>query len=502
MSPSSLRPNILHIFADQFRHDAIGAVGDPVPITPNLDRLCREGTVFSDAYTPSPVCVPARACMTFGRYPSEIGCFDNGYPPQARDDETFMEHLRLAGYRTHGIGKCHFTPDLDVLRGFETREKSEEIVADPGTDDYLSWLHAEGYPHVSEPHGVRGEMYYVPQISQTPPSHHPSQWVGDRASTFLRCSTTQDPEDRPWYLFASFIHPHPPFAPPTPWHKLHRAFDMPLPHLPPGYEALQLFINRFQNRYKYRDRGFDLNLVRCIRAAYHACVSFLDFQVGRILAALEESGQLDNTLILFSADHGELLGDYGCFGKRSMHDASSRIPMIARYPAWFQAGGVCPEPVSLIDLAPTFSEAAAVPPRLEWSGRSLRALVLGSGRESIYSQFDTGENAVYMALSRRWKYVYSAPDQREFVFDRERDPSETRNVAHLPGNTPLTKGLRSGLQEFLAKTGENSNLDTTTADGWKARTPRVMPADLDEGLITQDPPWGDFDIPGYSRGRK
>jgi arylsulfatase len=489
-----MRPNILHLFADQFRADCIGALGHPVVRTPHLDRLAAEGIVFEQAFTPSPVCVPARACMTFGRYPAQTGCYDNGYDPCLDDSESFVEKLRSAGYRTHGIGKCHFTPDLYASRGFETREISEEIFSDPSRDDYLVWLHREGYPHVTEIHGVRGEMYYIPQMAQMAATHHPTQWVGDRASAFIG---GHGEKDDPWYLFASFIHPHPPFAPPVPWHKLYRAFDMPLPHRPPGFAELQLFINKFQNRYKYRDNGFDVNLIRCLRAAYYACISFIDFQVGRILKSLEETGQLDDTLVVFSADHGELLGDYGSFGKRSMHDASARIPMIARYPAWFRQGGRCGRPLSLIDLAPTFIDAAEMVPVPGYSGVSLRAIGTGGNRrEFVFSQFNVAEDGVYMAVSETQKYIYSAPDQREFVFDRQADPGETRNLA---GSDAATARLRRVMQDFLLENGERSNLDPGTATGWKARPVRKMPDDPDEGLLVQDPEWADFTIPGYSR---
>lgn len=128
----------------------------------------------------------------------------------------------------------------------------------------------------------------------------------------------------PWYIFASFIHPHPPFTPPVPWHKLYDPVQMPLPLYTENDESMQMLVNKIQNRYKYRDIGTDLNLVRCMKAYYYACVSFIDYQVGRILEALEESGQLDNTMIVFTADHGELLGDYHCYGKRSMQNSASK----------------------------------------------------------------------------------------------------------------------------------------------------------------------------------
>lgn len=185
------------------------------------------------------------------------------------------------------------------------------------------------------PTAAGSEMYYIPQISQLPERLHPSAWIADRAIAHLRA---QKESGRPWYLFASFIHPHPPFSPPNPWHKLYRAAQMPLPLLPPEGDALLTFVNRIQNRYKYRDGGLDFHLLRTMKAYYYACISFVDCQVGRILDALEQTGQAENTLVLFTADHGEHLGDYGCFGKRTFHDTAARVPLLAWQKGRFEGG--------------------------------------------------------------------------------------------------------------------------------------------------------------------
>jgi arylsulfatase A-like enzyme len=159
---------------------------------------------------------------------------------------------------------------------------------------------------------------------------------------------------------------------------------MPLPQVPPDSEVLTTWINRHQNRYKYRDQGIDRNLVRNNKAYCYATISYVDFQIGRILATLEESGQLDNTLIIFASEHGELLGDYNCFGKRSMHDASSRVPMLVRGPG-FAADTRCKMPVSLVDLLPTAAAAAGVwsssncvpcNARFAWPKMAIRILLL------------------------------------------------------------------------------------------------------------------------------
>jgi arylsulfatase A-like enzyme len=349
------QPNILVFFTDMQRFDTIAALGNPVIKTPNLDRLVREGTAFTSAYSPSPVCIPARWCMHYGQYARKSGLYVNGCMPQD-NGASLPAILRGAGYRTASIGKCHFTPDKQAMRGYETRLIQEEGCSDPDEDDYCRWLKDHGFDY-DEPHGTRGEMYYTPQVSLHAEEDHPTTWIGARSRDFIR---DHSGGEQPWFLFSSFIHPHLPAAPPKPWHKLYRSPMMPLPSVPPNSEMLTTWINRHQNRYKYRDQGIDWNLVRNIKAYYYATISYVDFQIGRILATLEESGQLENTLIVFASDHGELLGDYNCFGKRSMHDASSRVPMVVRGPG-FAAGTRCETPVSLVDLLPTAAAAGGAP---------------------------------------------------------------------------------------------------------------------------------------------
>ena len=486
------RPNIVLIFTDQQRWDTIHAAGNSVIKTPNLDRLVAEGTLYSSAYTPSPVCVPARCSLIYGQYPHRTRCFDNGYA-MPDDRPSLMQLLTEAGYRTHGIGKMHFTPDPWALRGFETRDRQEELVQRAEDDDYITFLRANGFDHVYDPFGQRGEMYYIPQIAQMPQRLHGTNWVGDRAVEFIHHTD----DSRPFFLWVSFIHPHPPFSPPTPWNKLYRAALMPLPNKPPGYQTLHTYANRFQNRYKYRDRGIDENLVRTIKAYYYACISFIDFQVGRILSALEEEGQIDNTLILFTSDHGEFLGDYDCFGKRSMLDAASRIPLIARYPESFPAGTACETPASLVDLMPTFLSVAGLETSgLELDGMDLRRLLALEDR-TVFSQYQEGPLGVYMAVNRRWKYFYSSPDRREFLFDRLTDPRESRNRAGLSLCAKEKMAMKSRLIEFYSRSGYEEPLD---GNEWRHFPQPRIPDDPDAGLLIQDAPWsvGFQRIPGYT----
>lgn len=485
-------PNILHLFSDQQRVDSIGALSPHHFLqTPHLDRLCREGTVFSSAYTPAAECVPARSCLITGRYADRARCGSNLDPMPPESTPTLMSHLREAGYRTHGIGKCHFTPNPQASRGFETRETMEEIVPDPSKDDYLRFLAANDYGDVIEPHGVRGEMYYVPQPSALPHHLHPTQWVGDRCLGFLQANQRQ-PE--PWYLYAGFIHPHPPFSPPSPWHKLYRAPEMPLPYLPKNSDELVCFINRFQNRYKYRDRGLDLNLIRCIRAYYYACVSFIDYQVGRILEALEQAGELDNTLIVYSADHGELLGDFGCFGKRSFHDASQRIPLIARLPKHFPMGETCRAPASLVDLLPTFLTAAGVSPPTETDGIDLAMLAKGYDRgEPVYFHYASGDDAIFGGVDDTWKYAWSVPDNQGFLFPTIERP-EIRNRINDPSVAEAKRGLEEQVRKRAAKYAWSQHALDDSGE-WKQGEPRTMPEDPDAYLLYQDPSWPELRLP-------
>ena len=491
MKPEN-KPNILLIFTDQQRFDTIHALGNPVIKTPSFDRLCNNGVAFTSAFSPSPVCVPARCALTYGQYPMTTSCYENGYR-MPDDRESYIDVLAKEGYRTHGIGKCHFTPDKFAMRGFQTREVQEEV-PERESDDYTKDLEKEGWGALPEPHGVRGEMYYVPQVSQLPARLHPTQWIGDRSVAFIE---EQTDSDQPWMLKSSYIHPHPPFAPPSPWHKLYRSFDMPLPKVPQDAESLHTYINKVQNRYKGRDQGIDNNLMRNMKAHYYACISFIDFQVGRILESLEKTGQLDNTLILLGSDHGDLLGDYNCVGKRSMHDSAARVPLIISQPGRFEGGKVCNQAASLVDIMPTFLGAAGCDTTgLNLDGVDLHGFVTGEQkRDTVYMQHQEKEDATYAMVNERWKYVYSAPDNQAYLFDRITDPEETRNKVDLPSTRDVSEALRKEAMRFFVDGGES---EATEGDNWKVYSKQDISSNPDAGFIFQDRPGYVLDLPGYT----
>ena len=507
------RPNILHFCTDGQRFDTVHATGNPIMRTPSLDRLAHEGVAFTSAYTTCAWCVPARNSMNYGEYPyrNAPDVFMAG-----EDRLSFVGALANAGYRTHGIGKCDFYPDTQALRGFQTREVQEELLPSPDKDDYLTHLHANGYSAVTDPLGVRGEMYYIPQLSALPVEAHPAQWIGDRARGFIE---REGAGHEPWYLYCSWVGPRPPTSVPSPWHKLYRAPLMPLPNVPPDVESLQLYINHIQNRYKFRDRGIDQNLLRTLKAYYYAYASFIDFQIGRVMESLAKAGQMDNTLVVFGSDHGEYLGDYNCFGLRTFFDACARIPLIVRWPNGTCAGRICDRPASIVDIAPTMLAAAGVEPSdMRLDGVDLADLAEGTAeRETIYHYYvhdlgglaaavrnrvdnpretaDPVANAMYAVIGDRYKYAYSAADNKEFLFDRANDPLETRNLAGSPFSQDALVAMRRNLISELKSAGRTEGLE---GDSWKVFPSLDNTSNPDAGLLIQDYRWADQHIPGYS----
>ena len=473
------KPNILLLFTDQQRYDTIAALGSFFPYiqTPALDSLVREGVSFTSAYTPSPVCVAARCSLLLSQWPDQTGCTTNSPMPQ--DRVSLMELLNAQGYQTHGVGKMHFHPDSRKLWGFETRDYSEEGGWNEA-DDFCAFLKDNGFGGLLNPNGVRSEFYYIPQPSQLPERLHHTRWVADRSLDFLKGRD----RSRPFFLWSSFIKPHPPFESPFPWTRLYKPIELPFPFMPPGHEELLTFWNHVQNRYKYRDQGFDGNLVRLIRAQYCACVSFVDCHVGRILAALRETGELDNTLVLFTSDHGEMLGDYGSYGKRTILDPASRVPLLARYPARFGANERCGTPVSLVDVLPTCLRAADLPVPSDRVGLDLADIAQGHcDREGVLVQFGEQGSGLYGYVTREHKYIHSAPDGREWLFERAPNAREERSLAGNGAYEATVRGMRAALIGRFRDDGYTAPLE---GDGWKPFPRREVPSDPDAWQLFQE----------------
>lgn len=468
------RPNILLFFTDQQRYDTIAALGNPIIKTPHLDFIANTGVSFDHCYTSTPVCIAARCSMVTGLPAHVTNCYDN--VPMPQEKTSFMEVLQSLGYQTHGVGKQHFSPDSHKLWGFDSRDYSEEGGHD---DQYRDYLKANGYGYVDDIHGIRSEYYYLPQPSQLPAHLHNTHWVADRSIDYLQ---NRD-RNRPFFLMNSFIKPHPPFENPVPWNKLYRMAQMPLPYRPENYQDELCYWNHFQNRYKYRDQGFDDNLLRTIKAAYYGTISFVDYNVGRILKAL--GNDMENTLILVLSDHGEMLGDFGSFGKRNMLEASAHVPMLARLPGTFEGGRRINQPTSNIDLFPTFTAlAGADSPSVHEEGQDLRTVAENSSnREFVYSQFGQEERGLYLVTDGTWKYTYSAADKKEWLYNLQLDPHESRNLAYNGFYRDQLERLRSQQMNRYTEAGYTKAVEN---GHWKDYGVTACDFQTDENLLLQD----------------
>ncbi len=475
--------NILLVFCDQLRADMISALGNNVVQTPAIDLLVSRGITFENAYTPSPVCVAARHAMHSGVPTYISGCTDNMAMPYY---PSFMELLSTGGYETYGIGKMHFTLNDRPDWGFEGLELSEEVNGAP-SDAYRSMLYSNGYEHVKDLHGIRSEMYYIPQVSQVPERLHCNNWLVNRSIAFLE---NRD-RSRPFFLMTSYIKPHPPFENPVPWNKLYRCSDMPDAFVPENSNDLICYINRYQNAYKYRSQGTDRNLVRTMRAAYYGCVSFIDHTLGKLIDYLDIHGLTEDTLIVLTADHGEMLGDYNCYGKRCFLEPASHIPMIICDPS---AGRVrVSAPVSLCDIFPTLLSYAGIAYK-ETAGEDLLAIAReGNIERTVYGQFSHGETGLYMARDNRYKYIFSSADNRDWLFDMSQESETPKNTFHRLSETRDVsdeyRDIADMMKQRLINHFRQNGIDAPFDGGDFYRYPvlTVNPYD-DSLLLRQDPP--------------
>jgi len=479
--------NVLLIMTDQQRYDTIHAHGNKKIKTPVLDKLVSESTSFRKAYTPSPVCIPARFSTLTGKYCHNTGCSYNSMMPDGH--ESIMETLGKSGYQTFGVGKMHFLFKDEgnmAMWGYDKRYTSEEVNG-ANRDDFRDYLKENGFGHVKDVHGVRSEMYYTPQPSQLPAKHHHTTWVADKG---IECIENRD-SSRPFFMMCGFIKPHPPFELPVPWNKLYRSPDMDFPFVPNSPESMQTYWNRIQNRYKYKSKGRDRELERMIKAYYYGCISFVDYNVGRILDKLRDENILEDTLVIYTSDHGEMLGDFNCYGKRGFLDPASRVPLIVRWPDRDQ-GQSREEPVSLVDIVPTILDFADVKSDVDYDGNNLFEEEYS---RPIVSQYHEGNKGMYMYLEENWKYFYSAPDSKEWLIDMDADPTECHNRAEDLIYDDKTSEMRMKLVDVLKHTKAGEAVEKNRFV--KMRKPDDYKGE-DEGLLLQDAEGSVPDIEGYT----
>lgn len=435
------RPNILLITTDQQRFDTLHCAGNPYIRTPHLNWLADSGIRFSRCYSDAPVCVPARATMMTGRSGYRNDLTINSESVQPIDGAISLPGLLTrAGYQTRAQGKMHFTPRRKNY-GFEHMELLE---------DYYRYMAKHPEYGVPSDHGM-GQNEMEPVISTVDESHSLTHWIIDRSIDFLE---TRD-ESRPFFLWTSFSKPHPPFDPCMNYWLLYQNAEMPPPiygdwsetpeMVPPGLRRSTVMLNGC-------DR-FDEDLIRDSRRAYYACITQIDYNLGRLFARLREMGLLENTAILFASDHGDMLGDHHIGAKQVFLEGSSHVPLLLRMPEGQRStqlsGAVCDELATLSDIYTTCLSLGGVesPQGVDTDGLDLNAVAEGRSRREAFIGV-CGQH--YTILKGRHKYMYCAGGATELLFDMADDPYEQHDLSAEPGCAELKKELRLALTEEIA----------------------------------------------------
>lgn len=453
---SSQRPNILLLIADQHRGDCLGVDGNPAVFTPHLDRIAREGARFCHAYSCVPSCTPARAALLSG-----LGPWRNGMPGYSKIPESYPKEMprMLAddGYQTCAIGKCHFYPQRNG-HGFQQMilDESGRVQHPEFKSDYRAWFDSVA-PHLNpDATGIgwndyRGRPYALPE------ELHPTRWTGDVAVNYIAGYDRANP----FFLQVSFARPHSPYDAPQRFYELYR--ERPVPERRLGDWCGRYAPRSWENNDIWHgDMGAEAT--RNSRIGYYGNVTFIDEQVGRILNALEKKGMLENTLILMTADHGDMLGDHHLWRKTYAYEGSARIPFLVRWPENMvqgERGQVREEPVELRDVLPTFLEAAGIGGSEDMDGRSVLALLAGTSAQ-WRSHIDLEHDICYDKTNHwsaltdgRTKYVFHALDGEEMLFNLQEDPGECVNLASRSDHADVLADWRNRLVEHLRERGED-----------------------------------------------
>lgn len=467
------RPNILFIMADQMAapilplHDA----ASPVQM-PNLMKLAEQAVVFDSAYCNSPLCAPSRFTLVSGRLPSKIGAYDNAADFPA-DVPTYAHYLRRLGYRTALSGKMHFCGP-DQLHGYEERLTSDIYPADYGWA--VNW---------DEP-DVRASWYHnMSSVLQAGPCVRSNQLDFDeevvfKARQYLYDHVRMTP-DQPFCLTVSMTHPHDPYTIPREYWDRYEDVDIPLPRQHLEQAEQDPHSQRILKVIDLWDKPLPEDKIRDARRAYFGACSYIDDKIGKLLKTLEECGLTEDTLIVFSGDHGDMLGERGLWYKMHWFEMSARVPLLVHAPKRFAAHRVS-QSVSTLDLLPTLVELAGgqVEQGLELEGHSLLPhLQDKGGHDEVLGEYMAEGTVSPLMMIRRgpWKFVYSEQDPL-LLFNLDNDPLERQNLAESSEH----KGILAG---FLAEARERWDIPAIHAATLASQRRRRLVAEaLSQGKLT------------------
>ena len=457
------KPNILFIFNDQHRHDVMGCAGHPLVQTPNLDRIAGDGARFSRTWCQSPVCQPSRASVITGRYTEDLDIYAN-----TRDFDpewpTVMQSLQSAGYETATVGKTHYHgyPSRETLATNESPYDLRNYSAfvkrfgwDYVLEEYDKYAHLS--PQVRSPYTdylqeqglleeyrkqIRSVYRLTPthwrgETSRIPQEHDLSSFIGDHAMNWL---STRD-DSKPFFLKLAFVQPHVPLIDDPIWADHYRAADIVLPEQQPAVapnDAWQTWLDVLNKHSQVQtmDEAFIRNGIR----HYLGMVSLIDQKIGEVVALLESQGQLDNTWIVYSSDHGEMLGEHHLWAKLNFYEGSVQVPLIVRPPAGGD-GRVVEELVELTDVTATLADIGGVLPPAGCRGASLLPTFTNAAPQR---EFARSRISSYSAVrNSRYRFTMEVKSGTPCeLFDLEADPGELTNLINESGYSSTIRQFR------------------------------------------------------------
>lgn len=436
--------NLLIIMSDQHNRRLAGCYGHDIVKTPHLDRLAAEGARFDAAYTPCPVCVPARAAFATGKYVHQTGNWDNAMPFDG-SQASWHALLRARGHATVSIGKLHFRSDSDD-NGFSDEQIGMHVIE--GKGDLLGLVRDEDMPK-------RAGAYKMARMAGPGESVYTTydREIAARAQVWLR-EEAQNHTDKPWVLFVSFVCPHFPLTAPPEYFYRYYDQDLPEPKLySQRHEPLHPFLEDYRGSFAY-DEFFDTpDRVKRAQAGYMGLCSFLDDNIGNVLSALDAAGLTDKTRIVYTSDHGDNLGARGLWGKSTMYEESVGVPLIVKGPD-IPSGSAVGTPASLLDLYPFIMESVGEgsPKTItdDHPGTDVTHLIAGEEENrAVFSEYHGmgSKTAAYMIRKGNYKLVaYAAyPPQ---LFDLADDPEELNDLANDANAQPVLKELMGELENI------------------------------------------------------
>ena len=430
--------NLLVIVSDEHQSGLMGCAGHPFVSTPHLDRLAERSVRFSNAYTPSPICVPARAAFASGRYVHQTGHWDNA-SPYIGTPRGWGHQLQDAGIPVESIGKLHYRDPADPS-GFD-RLHIPMMVQDGVGMVWASIRHEDERLHAP------GRML-GPEIG-----HGESSYTRyDAAVTARTVDWLREAAGRPqgWCLYVGLVAPHFPLVCPKPFYDLYDGMDLPAPKLHPdtGYQR-HPWVEKQNAMMDTETRFVDEEERRRAFVAYYGLVSWMDHNVGQIITALEEAGLSDDTTVIYSSDHGDNVGARGLWGKSNMYEESVAVPMLMADPAL--PPGVCETPVSLLDLAAGIPAHFGLTPDLEMVGAPLAKIAAGeeAADRVVFSEYHAAGavTGAFMLRKGHYKLIHYVGFEDE-LFDLENDPEETRNLAGDPASRAVLAEMTAALHQI------------------------------------------------------